>query len=112
MECEGESDGSLGGGLVEHDCCFFVVNVHTTLLRPVLAGIYHGLKLRWRSCYKYHVIDIEECSKSVEVVDRSDFRELDVWNLALSSRMSSTTVTQMPTRVGLRLLVFGFFFLL
>jgi len=67
---EGDSGGSLGRGFVEHhDLCFFVVNVHTTLLCLVLAGIYHRLELRWGSVYKYHVIDIEEGSNPVEVVN-------------------------------------------
>jgi len=70
VESEGDSGGSLGGGVVEHhDLCFFVVNAHTTSLCSFLAGIYHGLKLRWGSGYKYHVIDIEESSNPVVVVN-------------------------------------------
>jgi len=70
VKSEGESGGSLGGCFIEHhDLCFFVVNAHTTSLCPVLAGVYHRLELRWGSGYKYPVIDIEEGSNPVEVVN-------------------------------------------
>jgi len=67
-----ESDGSesLGRGLIEHhDLCFFMVYAHAASLYPVLSGVYHRLKLRWGSGYEYHVIDIEEGSNPVEVVN-------------------------------------------
>ena len=70
MKGERYSGGSLGRGFAEqHDLCFFVVNAHTASLCPVLAGIHHKLELRWRSCYKDHVIDIAEGSNPVEVVN-------------------------------------------
>ena len=70
MKSGGESGGSLGRGFIEHhDLCFFMVDAHTTSLCSVLAGIYHRLKLRWGSGYEYHVIDIEEGSNPVEVVN-------------------------------------------
>jgi len=48
---------------------FFVADAHTTLLCPVLAGVYHRLELRWGSGYEYHVINIEEGSDPVEVIN-------------------------------------------
>ena len=48
MKSGRESGGPLGGGFIEHhDLCFFMVDAHTATLYPVLAGVYHGLKLRW-----------------------------------------------------------------
>jgi len=66
----GESGGPLGGGFIEHhDLSFFVVDAHTASLCPVLAGVYHGLKLRWGSGPEKHVIDIKEGSDPVEVIN-------------------------------------------
>jgi len=76
----GRSGGSLGGGFIEHhDLCFFVVDAHTTSLCPVLAGVDHRLELRGGSSYEYHVIDIEEGSNPVEVVNGGDLREFKQW---------------------------------
>ena len=70
MKSGGESGGPLGGGFIEHhDLYFFVVDAHTASLCPVLAGVYHGLKLRWGSGYENHVIDIKEGSNPVEVIN-------------------------------------------
>jgi len=76
----GESGGSLGGGFIgHHDLCFFVVDAHmrqsATSLCPVLAGVNHRLELRWGSGYEYHVIDIQEGSNPVEVVNGGDLSE-------------------------------------
>ena len=66
----GKSCGPLGGSFIEHhDLCFFMVDAHTASLCPVLAGIQHGLKLRWGSGYENHVIDIKEGSDPVEVIN-------------------------------------------
>jgi len=66
----GESGGPLGVGFIEyHDLCFFMVDAHTASLCPVLAVVYHGLKLRWGSGYENHVIDIKEGSNPVEVIN-------------------------------------------
>jgi len=46
-----------------------MVDAHTALLCPVLAGVYHGLKLRWGSGNEDHVIDIKEGSNPVEVIN-------------------------------------------
>jgi hypothetical protein len=46
-----------------------MVDAHTASLCPVLAGVYHGLKLRWGSGYENHVIDIKEGSNPVEVIN-------------------------------------------
>ena len=60
MKSGAESGGPLGGAFKEHhDLCFFMVDAHTASLCPVLAGVYHGLKLRWGSGYENHVIDIK-----------------------------------------------------
>jgi len=76
----GESGGSLGGGFIEHhDLCFFVVDAHTTALCPVLAGVDHQLELRGGYGYEYHVVDIEEGSNPVEVVNGGDLREFKEW---------------------------------
>jgi len=73
----------LGGGSIEHhDLCFFVVDAHTTSLCPVLAGVDHRLELRWGSGYEYHVIDIEEGSNPVEVVNGCDSREFKEWKFS------------------------------
>jgi len=64
-----ESGGSSEEDLVKHhDLCFFVVNAHAALLCPVLAGVYHGLKLCLGSCYTYHVIGLKESSNPIEVI--------------------------------------------
>jgi len=78
----GESGGSLGGGFIElehHVLCFSVVYAHMTALCPVLADIDHRLELRGGSGYKYHVVDIEEGSNPVEVVNGGDLREFNEW---------------------------------
>jgi len=76
----GEFGGSLGGGFIEHhDLHFFVVDAHTTVLCPVLAGVDHRLGLRGRSGYEYHVVNIEEGSNSSEVVNGGDLREFKEW---------------------------------
>ena len=59
----------------DHDLHFFVVDAHTTALCPVLAGVDHRLELRRRSGYEYHVVDIEEGSNPVEVVNGGDLKE-------------------------------------
>ena len=70
MKSGGESGGPLGGGFIEHhDLCFFVDDAQTASLCPVLAGVYHGLKLRWGSGYENHLIDIKEGSNPVEVIN-------------------------------------------
>jgi len=46
-----------------------MVDAHTASLCPVLADVYHGLKLRWGSGYENHVIDIKEGSNPVEVIN-------------------------------------------
>ena len=59
MKSGGESGGPLGGSggplgevfIEHHDLCFSMVDAHTASLCPVLAGVYHGLKLRWESGY-------------------------------------------------------------
>ena len=72
--------GKIIGGWVEvdrwlqnfcshHDLCFFMVDAHTASFCPVLAGVYHRLKLRWGSGYENHVIDIQEGSNPVEVIN-------------------------------------------
>ena len=82
MKSGGESGGSLGGGFIElehHVLCFSVVYAHMTALCPVLADIDHRLELRGGSGYKYHVVDIEEGSNPVEVVNGGDLREFEEW---------------------------------
>jgi len=56
-----------------------VVDAHTTALCPVLAGVDHILELRGRSGYEYHVVNIEEDSNPVEVVNGGDLREFKEW---------------------------------
>jgi len=46
-----------------------MVDAHTASLCPVLAGVYHGLTLRWGSGYENHVINIKEGSNPVEVIN-------------------------------------------
>jgi len=66
----GESGGPLGRGFIEHhDLCFFMVDAHMALLCPVLAGVYHRLKLRWGSGYENHVINLKKDSNPVEVIN-------------------------------------------
>ena len=55
----------------DHDLHFFVVDAHTT----ALCGVDHRLELRQRSGYEYHVVDIEEGSNPVEVVNGGDLSE-------------------------------------
>jgi len=70
MKSGGESGSPLGGGFIEHhDLCFFMFDAHTATLCPVLAGVYHELKLDWGSGYENHVINIKEGSNPVEVID-------------------------------------------
>ena len=70
----------MGGGFIEHHYLhFFVVDAHTTVLCPVLAGVDHRLGLRGRSGYEYHVVNIEEGSNSSEVVNGGDLREFEEW---------------------------------
>ena len=79
-----ESGGPLGGAFkVHHDLCFFMVDAHTASLCPVLAGVYHGLKLSWGSGYENHATDIKEDSNPVEVNNWSDLRELKEWEFCL-----------------------------
>ena len=60
----------MWGVFIEHhDLCFFVVTAHTASLCPVLAGVYHGLKLCWGSGDENHVIDIKEGFNPVEVIN-------------------------------------------
>ena len=70
MKSGGESGGPLGWGFIEHhDLSFFVVDARTALFCPVLAGVYHGLELRWGSGYENHVVNIKEVSNPVEVIN-------------------------------------------
>jgi len=64
-----------------HDLFFFVVDVHTTSLCPVLAGVDHRLELHGGSGCEYHVVNIEEGSNPLEVVNASggDLREFKEW---------------------------------
>ena len=62
-----------------HELYFFVVDAHTTSLCPVLAGVNHRLELCGGSGYEYHVVDIEEGSNPVEVVNGGDLREFNEW---------------------------------
>ena len=70
MKSGGESGGLLRGGFIEHPhLCFFMVDAHTALLCPVLAGVYHGLNLSWGSGYENRVMDIKEGFNPIEVVN-------------------------------------------